>query len=378
MGGQWMRRTWQRSATVEGPVQVRAWEERRIEELKAALEEKPDSRDRTKALYLALSRAGKMDEALDLAEKWWSKDRLDPEALERMALSEQSLGHGDRSLRLLGSMADLQPRDAALQERLAAAYETAGKQAEACAHRRAVATLKPEDAAAAAAAYRCLSWLGKSDKADALVDRFGNEMTRARLRTQLDTSEPTAPDIRGDLKVEATWDHSADLDIVLVHPDGRRSSWTGGVTGTSAKYADDDRREDLGFRRLRVGLYRIEIVRHGVAVAETATEEEPADDRDDGEVQDEEPSSAASGDIRYAGDERPQDRDEPAAARRRDVRHEDVVHGEVRITALGSSRRFSFTLDESDVRAPVGSVEVERFEVMVPADGPPEPTRWIE
>jgi len=151
--------------------------------------------------------------------------------------------------------------------------EAAGEVGEACSHRRAVVALAPDDADAAKAAYRCLSWLGRSEKADALVERFGNEMTRSRLRSELDTSEPVAPDVRGDLRLEATWDASADLDIVLVHPDGRRSSWTGGVTGTMAKYADDDRREDLGFRRLQVGLYRIEIVRHGSA--------EPALDEDD-------------------------------------------------------------------------------------------------
>ncbi|MBI5486637.1 MAG: FecR domain-containing protein [Deltaproteobacteria bacterium] len=348
-GGQWMRRTWQRRATIEGPVSVRNWEERRLEELKTALEEKPDSRDRTKALYLALSRAGKIEEALDLAETWWAKDRLDPEALERMALSEQSLGHGGRALRLLGSMADLRPRDVELQKRLAGAYEAAGEYSDACAHRRAVASIVPDDAEAAKAAYRCLSWLGRSEKADSLIERFGNEMTRSRLRSQLDTSEPVAPDVRGDLRIEASWDESADLDLVLVHPDGRRSSWTGGVTGTMAKYADDDRRENLGFRRLQTGLYRIEIVRHGAAKA--------VDEPD--EASDEEGERAVE---RSSG---------------RAVTAEDV-RGEVTIRAMGTTRRLSFSLGDDDVRVPVASVEVERFEVMVPVDGPPEPTRWIE
>ncbi|MBI5500618.1 MAG: FecR domain-containing protein [Deltaproteobacteria bacterium] len=377
-GGQWMRRTWQRRATVEGPVTARNWEERRIEELKAALEEKPESRDRTKALYLALSRAGKIEEALDLAETWWAKDRLDPEALERMALSEQSLGHGGRALRLLGSMADLRPRDVELQKRLAGAYEAAGEYPEACAHRRAAAALVPDDADAAKAAYRCLSWLGKNAQADALIERFGNEMTRSRLRSQLETTEPVAPDVRGDLRIEASWDESADLDIVLVHPDGRRSSWTGGVTGTMAKYADDDRRENLGFRRLQVGLYRIEIVRHGRA--EEADEPEEASDEKEGERADERSSGRAvaadEGDIRYADDG---DEGERAVARSsgRAVAAEDV-RGEVTIRAMGTTRRLSFSLDDDDVRVPVASVEVERFEVMVPVDGAPEPVRWIE
>lgn len=372
-GGSWMRRTWQRRAEIGAAVGARNWDRKQVEELQAKYEENPESRDRTKSLYLALSRAGEIDQALELAEKWWAKDRLDPEALERMALSEQSLGHGARALRLLGSMADLAPRDAALQERLASAYAAAGKTAASCAHRRALAALKPDDADAAAAAYQCLSWMGKTDRAEALVERFGNEMTRARLRTRLEASAPAAPDVRGDLRIEATWDRSADLDIVLVHPDGRRSSWMGGVAGTAAKDADDDRREELGFRRLKTGLYRIEIVRHDL---DAAAEPEPeAEDETDDEADDEGAKAGPGGDdVEVAGRRAQDDEDDhrPDRARRSTPRAR-TIRGEVRISALGQSRRLSFALADDEVRAEVASVEVTRFEVLVPVDGPPPP-----
>ena len=375
-GGRWMRRTWQRQAEIGAAVGARHWDRKQVEELRAKYEENPDSRDRTKALYLALSRAGDLDQALEVAEKWWAKDRLDPEALERMALSEQSRGHGARALRLLGSMADLAPRDAALQERLASAYAAAGRTAESCAHRRALASLKPDDAEAATAAYQCLSWMGKTDQAEALVERFGNEMTRARLRARLQPSAPTAPDVRGDLRIEATWDRSADLDIVLVHPDGRRSSWMGGVTGTVARDAADDRREELGFRRLRTGLYRIEIVRHDLDAA--AEPEEATDDETGNEDETDDPGAKAEpdgDDVEVAGRRAADDRDDdrtggarPPAPRARTIR------GEVRISALGESRRLPFTLADDEVRTGVASVEVTRFEVLVPVDGPPPPS----
>ena len=376
-GGSWMRRTWQRRAEIGAAVGARNWDKRQVETAQAKYDEQPESRDRTKTLYLALSRAGEVDRALELAEKWWAKDRLDPEALERMALSEQSRGHGERALRLLGSMADLAPRDAALQERLALAYAAAGKTAESCAHRRAVASIKPDDADAVAAAYQCLAWLGKTDRADALVDRFGNEMTRARLRSRLETSEPVAADVRGDLRLEATWDRSANLDLVLVHPDGRRSTWMGGVTGTAAKYADDDRRETLGFRRLRTGTYRIELVRHDLGAAEPP-EADADDEAEDEAAQDDRPGD----DVSVAGlrvpdpddDEGADDSDDEAARTRRPALRLSTIRGELRINALGQSRRVSFTLEDDQVRAGVAAIEVTRFEVMVPVDGPPPPS----
>ncbi|MBN1773541.1 MAG: FecR domain-containing protein [Deltaproteobacteria bacterium] len=372
-GGSWMRRTWERRAAIGGAVGARNWDKKQVEELQAKYEEQPESRDRTKALYLALSRAGELDKALELAEQWWAKDRLDPEALERMALSEQSRGHGERALRLLGSMADLTPRDAALQERLALAYAAAGRTAESCAHRRAVAALKPDDADATAAAYQCQAWLGKTERADALVERFGNEMTRARLRSRLETSEPVAADVRGDLRLEATWDTSADLDLVIVHPDGRRSTWMGGVTGTAAKYADDDRRETLGFRRLRTGTYRIELVRHDLGAA-PEPEDEAEDDPED-ETGDEAAKADETGDdVRVAGHPVAEPDDDGADRARRPAPRLRTIRGELRIGALGQSRRVEFTLEDDEVRTGLASVEVTRFEVMVPVDGPPPPS----
>ncbi|MDI7269900.1 MAG: hypothetical protein QME96_18065, partial [Myxococcota bacterium] len=129
----------QRWVDLSGPSEPSPSQRRRVEQLEKALDEAPDSRDRHRALFLALSRVGDADKALQVVEKWWARDRMDPEVLERMAEAEMARGRGERAARLLGSTVELAPRDAALHERLAAAFEAAGMDARACAHRRAIA-----------------------------------------------------------------------------------------------------------------------------------------------------------------------------------------------------------------------------------------------
>jgi tetratricopeptide (TPR) repeat protein len=315
--GQWMRRTWVREATVGGAKAPLRWEERRVEQYTEALEQNRDSRDRHRMLYLALSRVGELGKALDVAESWWARDRLDPEALERMAEIEVSRGRADRAVRLIGGLADLQPREASVHERLAAMYDAAGRSGAACAHRRALAALRPDDADALAAAHRCLVENDRGAAAEALVDRVENEMTRSRLRARLAESVVESGSVGRDLRIEADWDGVAELDLVLVHPDGRRSSWIGGVTGIAVKDADARREERIGLRTLQQGAYRIEVVRR---------------DSDDSDR---------------------------------------TVSGTLRIRAMGTDRRIRFTIGRGETRVSAASIDVTRREVLVPTDTPP-------
>ncbi|NMC72392.1 MAG: hypothetical protein GYA57_20350, partial [Myxococcales bacterium] len=133
------------------------------------------------------------------------------------------------------------------------------------------------------------------------------------------------------------------------------------------------RREELGFRRLKTGLYRIEIVRHDL---DAAAEPEPeAEDETDDEADDEGAKAGPGGDdVEIAGRRAQDDEDDhrPDRARRSTPRAR-TIRGELRISALGQSRRLSFALADDEVRAEVASVEVTRFEVLVPVDGPPPP-----
>jgi TonB family protein len=240
--------TRQRTAELGVDGAPQASELRKVEEAEAALAEAPDSRDRHRALFLALSRVGELDRALAAAEQWWARDRLDPEALQRMADVELARGNVDRALRLFGSTADLGARDTAVQRRLAGAYESAGFPVRACAHRRALASLAPDDAEAKAAAEACAAGLTP----DAAVDTF--------------SAEPGAGPQRfgGELEVEGRWTPEANLDLMVVHPDGRRSSWMQAVRGVEARGAGRATGEELASKALRPGLSRIEVVRgHG-------------------------------------------------------------------------------------------------------------------
>ena len=257
--GRWMRRVSYRVGEISSTSEPTAAEREAARAAEAALRASPDSRDRHRAAVRALARAGELVRALEVAEAWFARDRLDPEALAARADLSARLGHEEEALRLLSGTVDLRPDDATLQERLAAAYERAGERERACAHRLALAEIDPSGARLGAA-MRCERALGRASYADALLASVGDE--RVRREAERVAAEPApAPRDRGDLTVEASWSGEDDVSISLVTADGTRLSWMGGRTTVVGRDARTAGRELVGLSRAAVGSYVIEVVR---------------------------------------------------------------------------------------------------------------------
>ncbi len=260
--GTWMRRVYYRVGDIDtsaAPTFSETEAARRAEE---ALRASPDSRDRHRAAVRALARAGNLERALEVADAWFGRDRLDPEALAARADLIARMGRGAEALRLLSGTVDLRPDDATLQERLALAYERAGETERACAHRVSLAEIDPSSADRVGAALRCERAAGHASLADAVLRSVREDRVRSRAET-VASSEAPALRTRGDLTVDATWSGGDDIDIAIITPDGTRLSWMGGRTTVVGRDASAAGRELIGLSRASVGNYVIEISRTG-------------------------------------------------------------------------------------------------------------------
>jgi len=259
-GGRWMRRTWVRRAQIGADGSVRPAELRAVEEAEASVRELPDSRDRHEALARALSRAGEIDRALELVEKWLGKDPFDVDAL--LALSDALARSGRRAeaLRLLSGAVDVAPDDRTLHERLAAAFGRLGEAGRACAHRVTIAELAPTDEAALAAAVRCEAEGGRTAAAERIAGRIADASLRGRVRAKAaETPRVIHPD--GEVTLDATWSGDEDVDVALVTPKGARLSLLGGRSGLSAEDGAAPGHERIGLRFLPAGNYLVEVTR---------------------------------------------------------------------------------------------------------------------
>ena len=117
-----------------------------IGDAEAALAASPDSREKHRALVQALSYAGELDRATDVAKRWLERDQLDPQALGYLADLLGRGGQRELALRTLAGLVDLDADRVALHERMVRAYEQVGRLAQACAHRIAIASLAPKAA----------------------------------------------------------------------------------------------------------------------------------------------------------------------------------------------------------------------------------------
>ncbi len=258
--GQWMRRVWVRVGEIrtDGTPSFREQEQARIAE--ESLRQQPDSRDRTRAAVRALSRAGNLERALELAEAWFARDRLDVDALVARADLLARLGRSSEALRLLTGVVDLRPDDVALQTRLASAFERSGDEARACAHRVALAEIRKEDAATVANAVRCERGLAHRELADLLLGSVREERVRSRASSLANApAESRTP--RGELMIEASWPGGDDIDVALIAPDGSRLSWMGGRTTIVGSDVRSSGRETLGLRTASAGQYLVEVTR---------------------------------------------------------------------------------------------------------------------
>jgi tetratricopeptide (TPR) repeat protein len=254
-----MRTVWTRVPSVTAYDGVSPSIAKAVDDFDTALRAAPDSREKHRALVQALSYAGDIPRARDLAQRWLDRDRLDPQALGYEADLLGRDGQRDLGLRTLSGLVDLAPDRADLHERLVRAYESVGRMGQACGHRISLATLAPKDLSASAAAVRCLRSLGRDGDARIVL----GEMPDAQ-RAQIEKAATAAaipPRTDGELAIAAHWAGGADLDLSIVTPDGTRISWMGGKPDAVVTDATSTERETLTARSIKKGNYLIEIAR---------------------------------------------------------------------------------------------------------------------
>jgi hypothetical protein len=257
-GGFWMQKVWFREGTVARSSEIRERDLSAVSVAEERLRAEPNSRDRHRELVRALSRAGNLTRAEEIARQWMARDRLDVEALTYLSDVVGRQGRRAEALRLLSGTVDLDPDEARVQERLAAAFERAGDSMRACAHRVALAEGKPDDVEVVAQAMRCERGLGRSASAERLVELAPSEV-RSRITSAADRA-PTPSRVTGELMLDATWS-GPDVDLTLVTPEGTRLSWMGGRTSVVGEDATRRGAERLGLRRATNGSYYVEVVR---------------------------------------------------------------------------------------------------------------------
>jgi hypothetical protein len=203
---------------------------------------------------------------------------------------------------------DVRPGDVAAQKRLARLHRWAGQPELGCRYSVAIAEFRASDAALLGEAVRCSRTFGDGALADELLAN-AEPKTRTAAETLLKATPPNESELRGDLRVEATWSGGMDLDLALVHPDGHRVSWLGAPTRSTitAKDVASSRAEGLALNNPQAGEYVIEVVR--------------------------------------------------AAGTGRGI-------GEVIVTAAGTTRRIPFTIDGTRVSVAVANISVRQ--VLVP------------
>ena len=264
-----MRRTWVRTPSVSAYDTVHPSIVKAIGDAERALAKSPDSRERHRALVQALSYAGELDRANQLAAKWLDRDRLDPQALGYQADLLGRDGKREVALRMLAGVVDLDADRPAPHERMVQAYEHVGRMSQACSHRIALSSITPKDSKAAASAIRCLRSLSRERDAELILRGLKDDPTRAATEKAL-LAPATATKVGGDLVVDARWEGGDDLDVSLVTPDGTRVSWMGGRTDVSVNDATSTAHEQLVLKSIKRGNYLIEVGRGG-ATPSTAT-----------------------------------------------------------------------------------------------------------
>jgi tetratricopeptide (TPR) repeat protein len=278
--GTWMRRVWFRTGSVSTDSGVSSRDATRVAEAESALRLNPDSRDRHRELYRALSRSGDVERALEIANAWIERDRMDPDALTARADALARLGDRDEAVRVLSGIVDLRPDDRALQARLADAYDRAGLMERGCSHRVAISELDASSLSnggdvrarnrrtdnrvfdSVGAALRCERMLGRNDAVTRLLGALPSD--EARTQAEAAAAELAAPrTLRADVMVDATWSGGADLDVSIIQANGTRVSWMGGHNNVVGENASRVGEERLGVRGLGAGSYLIEVSRAG-------------------------------------------------------------------------------------------------------------------
>ncbi len=274
-----MRKVWFREGSISRSGDVRPRENRSVTQAEARLRENADSRDRHRDLVRALSRAGQLQRAEEVAKQWLERDPLDPEALTYLSDVVGRRGDRGRALRLLSGIVDLEPENEQLQERLADAMARGDRRQHACAHRVALAEIKRDgdeararndrgrarsrrsrapEANATVDAIRCSRALGQSKVVEALLNSVPHEQ-RALVEGQ-SYDAPSEPRRGERVSLNARW-FTGDLDLSIITPQGTRLSWMGGRRSVSGESAMSPSLEELTLRTASPGTYYIEVNR---------------------------------------------------------------------------------------------------------------------
>jgi len=234
----------------------------KILEAERRWEREPERRALLTALEKLYALIGDLKRASELAERWSSREPLDPDALTARSDLAARMGRRDDALRILGSVVDVRPSDVKAQQRLARAYRWAGQPELGCRYSLAIAEYRPKDAALLADALRCLVTTGRHELRELLL-HMADETTGKRAEGILTKDAPE--ERKGALRLEAQWDGSAgqDLDLSLLHPQGHRVSWLGAPTRSVIVASDviARDRESLSLRGAEPGDYIVEVLR---------------------------------------------------------------------------------------------------------------------
>jgi hypothetical protein len=250
--GMLMKRVWYREATIRAHREPGKAEQRELTRREERLAEQPESRDRTRELCQWYLRMGMVGKAEALAQRWLEKDRMDAGALIVLADVAALRGDAARSEALLASAVEVDHTLVAAQDRMVGLYLAAGEPQLACAHRLAAALQSPESIDHLVAAARCdsdaerhFAWLqgAKRRKADKALAKA-----------------PKGPRTSDKITIEASWETEADLDIVVLDPRGRRTSWQGGAKRVAATQARGLTSETLAMSADALGRYKVFIV----------------------------------------------------------------------------------------------------------------------
>lgn len=247
-----MRKVWFKEATIAAGSRERdSWAERQLERRQQALDESPDSRERTLAVIRTFIRLRELDRATRLTERWLERDRMDPEAL--LTLADLALLEGDleRAEALVASAIEANPRNPALHARLARLYTLTGRSELACEHRLSHAQTAKMDTSAQAQALRCLDGAER----ERLLSTIDPQNMR-KIERLLDAPSTT---ISGPFSLDASWE-GGDVDLAVIDPDGRVTSWLGG-SELHAEQVLDPERERLAFRGRQNGRWQVLLVR---------------------------------------------------------------------------------------------------------------------
>lgn len=256
-----MKRVWDRNGSVlpdVGPAKTVALS--KIAQLESDAAANPDSRAKLEGLLGACAQTGQIDRAADLAERWSSRDALDPGALASRAALAARDGQRDRAIRILGGLADLRPADTATQSWLASLYDSMGDAQRACSHRLALAELRPSDPIAVGGAVRCARATGANAFADALLADVTKDTVRTAIERELAKTVDTT--LKGDITIDATWESNVDLDVALIGKNGERYAWTADPKArVTSRGATSPRAESIAILTAPAGDYIIEISR---------------------------------------------------------------------------------------------------------------------